>query len=342
MVARAFLHMWEEPCISGTRGSGAVFFSGCSLKCIYCQNHEISHEGRGREITVRELANLFISLRDKGAHNINLVTPTHFGPAIREALSIAKGHNSLSGQANAAADMKPDPASARPTDPASGIKPGRTSITQADPASDIKPGRASITQADPASDIAEKEKGQYIYCANRTRPLDIPVVYNTNGYDRTTQLRLLEEHVDVYLPDLKYISPEVSKEYSGVSDYFDKASSAVLEMYRQKGEPVFDSGGMIKKGVIIRHLVLPGHTSETLRVLDWISENISSDAYVSLMSQYVPCHMACVHSRIGRHITRREYDKVVNGFLRLGLNGFVQERESASEEFIPDFDMDLY
>lgn len=288
VVARAFLHMWEEPCISGTRGSGAVFFSGCSLKCIYCQNYEISHKGRGREVSVRELADIFISLRDRGAHNINLVTPTHFAPAIKEALGIAKS-------GSRAAD--------RP---------------------DIPP--VNVPDDEGSSSV------------NSAGPLDIPVIYNTSGYDSVNQLKSIEEHVDVYLPDLKYMSSEVSKSYSGAADYFEKASAAVLEMYRQKGSPVFDDDGIIKKGVIIRHLVLPGHTSETIRLLEWISANISKDAYVSLMSQYVPCHLACGHNRIGRRITSHEYDKVVNKFIRLGLNGYVQERESASEEYIPDFD----
>ncbi len=273
VVSRAFLHMWEEPCISGKRGSGTVFFSGCSLKCIYCQNYEISHKGRGREVTVSELADIFLSLRDKGAHNINLVTPTHFVPVIREALSLAKEN----------------------TDTV-----------------------AAMT-------------------AN-CRPLDIPVVYNTNAYDSVEQLRSLEELVDIYLPDLKYISSDLSKEYSGAPDYFEKASAAIMEMFRQKGAPEFDSEGMMLKGVIIRHLVLPGHTAETLKVLEWIAANLSNDVYVSLMSQYTPCYLAKEHSVIGRRITRYEYDKVVSKFMKLGLNGFVQERESASEEYIPDFD----
>jgi putative pyruvate formate lyase activating enzyme len=267
VAARAFLHMWEEPCISGKRGSGAVFFSGCNLKCIYCQNYEISHYGRGREVTVRELADIFLTLRDKGAHNINLVTPTHFVPAIIEALGMAKNP-----------------------------------------------------------------------CANDRPPLDIPVVYNTNAYDSIKQLNMLEKMIDIYLPDLKYISPELSKRYSGAPDYFEKASAAILEMYRQKGAPEFDAEGMMRKGVIIRHLVLPGHTAETMKILEWISANLSKDAYVSLMSQYTPCHLAREHERIGRRITRHEYDRVVSKFIKLGLNGFVQERESASEEFIPDFD----
>lgn len=262
VVSKAFLHMWEEPCISGNRGSGTVFFSGCTLRCIFCQNHEISHGGLGREITIEELADIFLALKENGAHNINLVTPSHFIPAIREALIIAG-------------------------------------------------------------------KGER---------LDIPVVYNTNGYDSIEGLRTMEGLIDVYLPDLKYISPDLSREYSGAGDYYEKASMAIAEMYSQVGAPVFDDDGIIQRGLIIRHLVLPGHVNETLRILDWIAGNIP-EAYVSLMSQYIPCHLAGSHPVLGRHITRYEYDKVMNRFIKLGLNGYVQERESASEQFIPDFSL---
>ncbi len=258
VVAKAFSHMWEEPCISGSRGSGTVFFSGCNLKCIFCQNHDISHGGCGKEITVEELAGLFLSLRDKGAHNINLVTPSHFTPAICEALNIAK-------------------------------------------------------------------------------PLGIPVIYNTSAYDSIEGLKLVEGLVDIYLPDLKYINSEISMSYSGANDYFEKASNAILEMYRQVGAPTFDENGILQRGLIIRHLVLPGHANETLRILQWIAENLPKDVYVSLMSQYIPCHLACGHSVLGRRLTKYEHEKVQKKFEKLGLNGFVQERESASEQYIPDF-----
>ena len=260
VVAKAYLHMWEEPCISGSRGSGTVFFSGCNLKCIFCQNHEISHGGQGKEITVEELACIFLSLRDKGAHNINLVTPSHFVPAIQEALCLAK----------------------------------------------------------------------------RSK-LDIPVVYNTNGYDSMEGLQMLDGFIDIYLPDLKYISPEVSMNYSGAANYFEKASKAILEMYRQAGAPVFDENGIMLRGLLIRHLVLPGHTKETIRVLEWIAENLPKEIYVSLMSQYIPCHLACGHAILGRSLTRYEHEKVLNKFEKLGLNGFVQERDAASTDYIPDF-----
>lgn len=265
VVAKAFLHMWEEPCISGTRGSGAVFFSGCNLKCIFCQNHEISHGGHGREITPEELAGIFLSLRDEGAHNINLVTPSHFVPAIREALGMAK------------------------------------------------------------KDL-----------------LCLPIVYNTNGYDSMEELQILDGLINIYLPDLKYISADISMEYSGAKDYFEIASRAIPEMYRQVGAPVFDENGIMKRGIIIRHLVLPGHTNDTLRILEWIKANLPGDIYVSLMSQYIPCHLACGHSVIGRSLTRHEHEKVLNKFEKLGLNGFVQERDAASTQYIPDFNEEQF
>lgn len=279
VVAKAFLHRWEEPCISGSRGSGTVFFSGCTLRCIFCQNHEISRGGSGKEITAAELAKIFLSLQEKGAHNINLVTPSHFIPAIREAL--------------------------------------------------ITAGKSLGVR----SDETETQKTQRHGKPDR---LGIPVVYNTNGYDSGEGLLQMEGLIDVYLPDLKYVSSDLSYEYSGAADYFEKASKAITEMYRQVGSPLFDEDGIIQRGLIIRHLVLPGHVNETLKVLDWIAGNIP-EAHVSLMSQYIPCHIACDHPIIGRCLTRYEYDKVMNRFIRLGLNGYVQERESASEQYIPDF-----
>ncbi len=288
VVSKAFLHMWEEPCISGNRGSGTVFFSGCTLRCIFCQNHEISHGGLGREITIEELADIFLALKENGAHNINLVTPSHFIPAIRDALIIA-GKGILGGM-------------------------DETEVQKLM----MKRGQSKLQR--------------------QTERLDIPVVYNTNGYDSIEGLRTMEGLIDVYLPDLKYISPDLSREYSGAGDYYEKASMAIAEMYSQVGAPVFDDDGIIQRGLIIRHLVLPGHVNETLRILDWIAGNIP-EAYVSLMSQYIPCHLAGSHPVLGRHITRYEYDKVMNRFIKLGLNGYVQERESASEQFIPDFSL---
>ncbi len=262
VVARAFLHMWEEPCISGTRGSGTVFFSGCNLKCVYCQNYRISHENFGRELTVEQLAAVFLSLQKKGAHNINLVTPSHFTESIREAVRAAEG-------------------------------------------------------------------------------LKLPVIYNSNGYDSREGLAVMEGIADVYLPDLKYFSPEISGRYSGAPDYFEKASRAVLEMYRQVGAPEFDGDGLITRGLIIRHLILPGLSSESVEILKWIRENLPGDIYISLMSQYTPYYRASEYPEINRRIIRREYEKVLDCFYRLGFeHGYVQERDSACEEYIPEFNLE--
>ncbi len=290
VVARAFLHMWEEPCISGTNGSGTVFFSGCNLKCIFCQNHEISHGGRGKEISAEELAGIFLSLRDKGAHNINLVTPAHFAPSIKEAIRLARAGRDDGGDT----------------------------------------GGGDIGGPEKRTDFPPRKESAAV-------PLDIPIVYNTNGYESLETLQMFDGTIDVYLPDLKYISAEVSMEYSGAKDYFDIASRAIREMFRQVGNAQLDENGLIKRGVIIRHLVLPGHISETLRVLDWIAENFPKDIYISLMSQYTPCHLACEHPVIGRRLTRHEYEKAIGKFAKLGFNGYVQERESASTQYIPDF-----
>jgi putative pyruvate formate lyase activating enzyme len=263
VVAKAFLHRWEEPCISGTNGSGTVFFSGCNLKCIYCQNYTISQEHFGKEISTDALRNIFFSLQQKGAHNINLVNPTHAVTAIKESLT-------------------------------------------------------------------------------GTETLGIPVIYNTNGYDSMACLKLMEGLVDVYLPDIKYIQPDTAASLSNARDYFNTSSVAVLEMYRQVGAPVFHENGLIQKGLIIRHLILPGHTAESISILDWIKTNLPEDVHISLMSQYTPLYKAKLHPQLNRRITRREYDRVVNHLFKIGLeNGYVQERDSAEEgEYIPDFNLE--
>lgn len=262
VVAKAFLHMWEEPCISGTGGSGTVFFSGCNLKCVFCQNYRISQENFGKEISINRLGEIFLSLQQKGAHNINLVNPSHFVEQIRE-------------------------------------------------------------------------------CITGMTDLKIPVIYNSNGYESISALKLMDGVVDVYLPDIKYFSSEVSAKYSGVTDYFKIASQAVIEMYRQVGGPVLDNRGIIKKGLIIRHLILPGHAKESILVLDWIRQNLPNDIYVSLMSQYTPYYKAENYPEISRRIIRREYEKVVDHFMKLGFeNGYIQERDSAKEEYIPEFNLE--
>lgn len=261
-AARAFLHKWEEPCISGTRGSGTVFFTGCNLKCVFCQNYHISQENYGKEISIDRLAAIFLELQEKGAHNINLVTPSHYVRQIYNAINKAQG-------------------------------------------------------------------------------LSIPVVYNSNGYDSADCLEIMKDAVDIYLPDLKYYSRDLSYRYSGASDYFDVASKAICEMYKQAGPSVLDNEGVMKKGVIIRHLILPGHTDDSIKLLEWIHGAMPEDIYISLMCQYTPYHRSSQYPEIDRRITSWEYEKVLNKFYKLGFkNGYIQERDAASEEYIPDFNLE--
>lgn len=259
-VARAALHFWEEPCISGTRGSGTIFFSGCSLKCVYCQNYQISQECFGKEISEERLCEIFDELVASGAHNINLVSPTHYAAMLAETL---KKH---------------------------------------------KPS--------------------------------VPVVYNTGGYDSVETLKMLDGLVDIYLTDIKYFSPSVSKKYSRAEDYFEVASKAVLEMSRQVGKCEYDVDSMMQKGLIVRHLVLPGNVSQALKILDWIEANLPKDTVISIMSQYTPCGLANEYPTINRRLSRREYDMVTEHALDLGLeNTYVQETDSSKEEYIPPFDL---
>lgn len=257
-VARAALHFWEEPCISGTRGSGTVFFSGCTLRCAFCQNYEISHRGMGREISVRRLADIFKTLEDQGAHNVNLVTATPFAYAVLDALEIY-----------------------RPS---------------------------------------------------------IPIVWNTGGYETLETLKLLEGAVDIYLPDLKHVSPRLSKLCAGAPDYFEIASAALREMCRQTGPAVYDGAGIMQKGVIVRHLILPGCTSDSCRALDFIAENLPKGTPVSLMRQYTPSPF-CAIPGLDRRITDAEYSRVLDRFEALGLSGFTQEKESADSAYTPPFDL---
>ena len=257
-VARAALHFWEEPCISGARGSGTVFFSGCTLRCAFCQNYEISHLGQGKEISVQRLADIFKELEDQGAHNINLVTATPFAYAVLDAL-------------------------------------------------------------------------------NLYRPR-VPIVWNTGGYETLETLKLLEGAVDVYLPDLKHVSPRLSKLCAGAPDYFDVASAAIQEMCRQTGPAAYDENGMMKKGVIVRHLILPGCTMDSRKVLDFIAENLPKGTPVSLMRQYTPSPH-CAISGLDRRITDAEYKRVLEYFESLGLTGYTQEKESADAAYTPPFDL---
>lgn len=259
-VARAALHHWEEPCISGTSGSGTVFFSGCPLRCCFCQNYRISAQNFGVEVTPKRLAEIFRSLQEQGAHNINLVNPTQYLPWILEALDRAD--------------------------------------------------------------------------------LSIPVVYNSGGYERVETLRALEGYVDVYLPDLKYIDSSRSQRYSGAPDYFEAASSAIIEMHRQVGKPQFKDG-LLQRGMIVRHLVLPKGREDSFQVLNWLSEQFSPDEFlISVMSQYTPYYRSAEFPEINRRIFSAEYNSVVDCANRLGLEGYLQEKSSAKEEYTPPFDLE--
>lgn len=258
-IARAALHYWEEPCISGEKGSGTVFFSGCSLKCVFCQNSVISDGCFGKEISEERLIEIFKELEDSGADNINLVSPTQYALQLADTLS------------------------------------------------KYKPG--------------------------------IPVVYNTGGYDSVESLKALDGLIDIYLADMKYVSPSVSKKYSRAENYFEVCSKAVLEMRRQQPEDIFENG-LMKKGMIIRHLVLPGNISQGMKMLDWVDENLSNQTIISLMGQYMPCAKAADYPTINRKISKREYDTVILHAEKLGFeNVYIQELDSSSQEYIPDFDL---
>lgn len=271
-AARAALHQWEEPWISGIHGSGTVFFTGCTLRCCFCQNYNISQEGLGKEISVAQLGDIFLRLQDEGAHNINLVTATQYLPSVIAALD--------------------------------GVK----------------------------------------------HRLSIPVVYNCGGYERVEVVKALKDYVDIWLPDLKYYSSQLSARYSKAPDYFEKASAAVTQMVSQTGPPVFemftDSDGsecqLMKRGVIIRHMVLPGAKKDSIQLLHWIKENLpEARYYVSLMSQYTPFYKSGDYPEINRRITSYEYYQVIDTAIELGLTkGFMQEKSSAKEEYTPPFNLE--
>lgn len=257
-IALVSTHEYEEPCISGKNGSGTVFFSNCNLACMYCQNYEISQFGKGREIKIGELAEIFLKQQEKNVNNINLVTPTMYAYQIIEAIKIA-----------------------------------------------------------------------------RKNGLKLPIIYNTNGYENVETIRALEGYVDVYLPDLKYYSDILSKKYSGVSSYFKVTTEAIKEMYKQVGQATFNEDGIITKGVIVRHLVLPNHLQNTKHVLKWIKENLG-DIYVSIMAQYFPTYKAKEDSEIGRKLTKKEYKEIENYLYTLNLkNGYIQELGEHEEEYVP-------
>lgn len=262
-VARAALHFWEEPCLSGKTGSGAVFFSGCGLRCIYCQNAGIAHEHHGKEITAGRLSEIFLELAEKGAANINLVTPTHFVPHIREAIHSA-----------------------------------------------------------------------------RKKGLTLPIVYNSSGYETEETLALLSGNIDIYLPDFKYLSQNLASELSHASDYPEIAKKALSAMVRQCGRADFTPAGLLTRGVLVRHLVLPGHIDDSMRILEYLHGTYGDDILISIMSQYTPLSTPPdKHPELRRKLTRYEYEKVLDYADRIGIvNGYQQYGGSASESFIPDFD----
>lgn len=261
-IARVGLHHFEEPCLSGERGSGTIFFSGCNLRCLFCQNFEISHGGKGLEVSEKQLVSLMLYLQDSGAHNINLVTPSNYTNLLKDTLKIAKSQ------------------------------------------------------------------------------LKIPIVWNSSGYETVQNLKKLDGLVDIYLPDFKYSDDDLGWEYSHAKGYRKIAFDAISEMRRQQPDDVFGDDGMMQKGVIVRHLVLPGALENTKGVLQDIS-SIDDTMYVSLMGQYFPTPNVENHPILSRRITEDEYDQATQAFFDAGLqNGFSQELDSATEEYVPDFDLD--
>lgn len=262
-IALASLHYYEEPCISGEKGSGTVFFSGCNLNCMFCQNYEISQQQKGKEITIEHLAEIFMNQQKKGALNINLVTPTMYVPQIIEAIKIA-----------------------------------------------------------------------------RKNGLKLPIIYNSNGYENIETIKLLNGYVDVYLPDLKYMSNNLALKYSKINNYFKVATEAIKEMYKQVGKIKFDENGIIKKGVIIRHLVLPNYILNSKQVLKWIKENMPNDILVSIMAQYFPTNKAKEDNKINRKLTKEEFDSIIEYISNIELdNGYIQELGEHEEEYVPKFDL---
>ena len=264
-ISRAALHFYEEPCISGSNGSGAVFFSGCQLGCVFCQNYAISRGNVGKPVSVEELVNVFFQLKDQGANNINLVTPSHFLPGIRDAVIMAK-----------------------------------------------------------------------------KRGFDLPFVYNTGSYEKPWAIKSLSGLMDIYLPDLKYFDDNLAKKYSFAGDYFKIASAAIDEMVKQVPKPEFSPDGMLKKGVIVRHLILPGHTKDSMKVIEYLYNKYGDKIYISIMNQYTPGIGTTLskYPEINRKITKREYTKVVDYAINLGVcNAFIQEGDTAMESFIPQWDL---
>lgn len=262
-IALVSKHYFEEPCISGRNGSGTIFFSNCNLNCVFCQNHDISQGGKGIDVTIERLAEIMLEQQERGANNINLVTPTMYVEQIIKAIDIAKDGG-----------------------------------------------------------------------------LNIPIVYNTNGYEEVETIKKLNGYIDIYLPDFKYFTNELAIKYSKAPNYFEKVTSALLEMQSQFDEYVFD-GEIMKKGMIVRHLVLPNHIQNSKNVLKWIKENLRKDIYVSVMAQYFPTYKAVGDELIGRKLSFSEYRKIEQYFYGLDIkNGYIQDLGKHEEEFVPDFNMD--
>ena len=263
-IAYFSLHMWEEPVISGRHGSGTIFFSYCNLRCLYCQNAKISLKGYGKEITYKRLKEIMLLLQEKGAHNINLVTPTHYVPQIAKVLRTIKG-----------------------------------------------------------------------------KELKIPVVYNTSSYENVGTIKIMNSLIDIYLADLKYYDDALAIKYSDCKNYFEIATMAIDEMYRQVGKIVIGKDGMMKKGLIVRVLLLPGHVHDAKEIINYLYKTYQDDIYISIMNQYTPI-TTCSYTELNRKVTEAEYEEVINYALTIGVrNAFIQEGETASESFIPNFDTSI-
>ena len=262
MVARASLHYWEEPIISGERGSGTVFFSGCNLKCVFCQNYQISNNNFGKPISIHRLSEIFLELQEKGANNINLVTPTHFVPLIIEALKIAKA------------------------------------------------------------------KG-----------LNIPIVYNSSGYENVETIKLLKGYIDIYLPDFKYYDNKYANKYSKCNNYFEAVTSSLDEMINQVGTPQINEEGILIKGVIVRHMMIPGLLDDSKKIIHYLVDNYNDDIFISIMNQYTPTNNLTNYQEINQTVDDKDYDELINYAIDLGIkNGFMQEGETQKTSFIPEFD----
>lgn len=264
LAAKAYLHQWEEPCLSGNepnRGSGTIFFTGCQLKCPFCQNYEISHQGKGKVITEKRLAQIMLNLQENGAYNINLVSPTPYIPQIKTAIEL---------------------------------------------------------------------------CAD---DLKIPVAFNSGGYEKPQTIRSLKGYVNIYMPDFKFLSGELSKLYLKAENYADFALKSLGEMLNQVGKPVIDESGIMQSGVIVRHLVMPGCYRDSIEILKLLKSEFGCDSFLlSLMSQYTPCYHARDYAKINRRITTFEYDKVSDYAAQLGFNGYFQQLDSADDKFVPNWD----